>query len=143
MDLWSLGCTLYEIRLGRRLFEVCQISNILSKQLYLSEIASLLGHPPERWSEYAESSSEAESDITTPDLSEDASPVARDADVFYDKITGPARDEERRPVEAELQPLSDAEARTLANLLEKLMTYEPDDRPSVQDVAKHAWFAGP
>jgi serine/threonine protein kinase len=44
MDLWSLGCTLYEIRLGQRLFDVFQLL-ALSKKSYMDEIASLLGEP--------------------------------------------------------------------------------------------------
>lgn len=44
MDLWSLGCTLYEIRLGQRLFDVFQLI-ALSKTSYVDEIASVLGSP--------------------------------------------------------------------------------------------------
>lgn len=42
MDLQSLGCTLYRIRLSQRLFDVFQLL-VLSKKSYIDKIASLLG----------------------------------------------------------------------------------------------------
>ncbi|KAF4976807.1 hypothetical protein FZEAL_6575 [Fusarium zealandicum] len=47
MDLWSLGCTLYETRLGERLFGIFQLIG-LRKQDYMDETASVLGQPPKQ-----------------------------------------------------------------------------------------------
>ncbi|RCI12035.1 hypothetical protein L249_0535 [Ophiocordyceps polyrhachis-furcata BCC 54312] len=38
------------------------------------------------------------------------------------------------------QLISEAEAAALADLLEKLLRYQPEDRLAAQDVLKHAWF---
>lgn len=41
------------------------------------------------------------------------------------------------------QLISEAEAATLADLLEKRLRYRPEERLGAQDVLKHAWFHPP
>lgn len=47
MDLWSLGCTLFEIRTGQRLFNIFPGLGGVDKRGYLRDVAALLGRPPE------------------------------------------------------------------------------------------------
>ena len=44
VDLWSLACTLYELRVGRRLFDVPVLA-AFSEEDYMDEICSVLGDP--------------------------------------------------------------------------------------------------
>ncbi|KPM37032.1 hypothetical protein AK830_g9514 [Neonectria ditissima] len=145
MDLWSLGCTLYEIRLDRRLFDVFQLVG-LRKEDYMDEISSILGEPPEPWAEYYLSDDESETSTTQTefDLGDDG-----------DECIGP-QEERLRSIQNKLaschdctgqgcahkryQLISRPEAAMLADLLEKLLRYRPEERLSAQDVLKHPWF---
>ncbi|XP_044721733.1 kinase [Hirsutella rhossiliensis] len=128
MDLWSLGCTLYEVRLGRRLFDVFQLAG-LRKEDYVDEIACLLGEPPEPWAEYYESDDSSDT-CTSP--SNPASP--ENEDIYVEPQVQHARSIQEKLL------ISEAEAATLADLLEKLLRYRPEERLGAQDVLKHAWF---
>ncbi|KFG83189.1 putative protein kinase [Metarhizium anisopliae] len=44
MDLWSLACTLYEVRVGQQLFDVPQLIGV-DEQDYEEEISTVLGKP--------------------------------------------------------------------------------------------------
>ncbi|PNY23764.1 Uncharacterized protein TCAP_06303 [Tolypocladium capitatum] len=146
MDLWSLGCTLYEIRLGRRLFDVFQLVS-LRKVDYMDEISSLLGEPPERWAEYyLESDDESDTGATPSDPSSgddgDAcvEPQVERARSIKEKLAGCHDCTGPECVHPRFQLISEAEAATLADLLEKLLRYRPEERLSAQDALKHAWF---
>ncbi|KAM4065006.1 kinase [Hirsutella rhossiliensis] len=145
MDLWSLGCTLYEVRLGRRLFDVFQLAG-LRKEDYVDEIACLLGEPPEPWAEYYESDDSSDT-CTSP--SNPASP--ENEDIYVEPQVQHARSIQEKLASCHdcagekcahprFQLISEAEAATLADLLEKLLRYRPEERLGAQDVLKHAWF---
>lgn len=44
MDLWSLACTLYEVRVGQQLFDVPQLIGVDERD-YEEEISTVLGKP--------------------------------------------------------------------------------------------------
>jgi serine/threonine-protein kinase SRPK3 len=145
MDLWSLGCTLYEIRLGRRLFDVFQMI-CLSEKDYVAEIASLLGEPPEPWANYySESDDESEDSATSSD------PVLEGGDTCTEPQVQRVHDIEEKLASCHdcagegcahprFQIISEAEAPILADLLERLLRYRPEERLSAQDVLEHPWF---
>jgi serine/threonine protein kinase len=146
MDLWSLGCTLYEIRLGRRLFDVFQLL-ALSKKSYVDEIASLLGEPPDPWTKYY-SVSDDESDTSATPSSPSSGvdgdtciePQVERARSIQEKLASCHDCTGERCAHPRFQLISEAEATTLADLLERLLRYPPEERLSAQDVLKHAWF---
>ncbi|KAK1770520.1 kinase-like domain-containing protein [Phialemonium atrogriseum] len=132
MDLWSLGCTLYEIRLGRRLFDVFQLVG-LRKEDY-------------PWATYySESDNESDTGATP------SNPLSGNGDTCIEPQV-----ERPRPIQEKLaschdctgqgcahprfQLISEAEATILADLLERLLRYQPEERLSAQDVLKQAWF---
>ncbi|KAK7417849.1 hypothetical protein QQX98_004324 [Neonectria punicea] len=146
MDIWSLGCTLYEIRLGRRLFNVFQLVG-LRKEDYMDEISSILGEPPTPWTQYySVSDDESENDMSQNDL---------DLGDDGDTCVGP-QGERGRSIQNKLaschdctgqgcahprfELISKPEAATFADLLERLLRYRPEERLSAQDVLKHEWF---
>jgi serine/threonine-protein kinase SRPK3 len=152
MDLWSLGCTLYEIRLGRRLFDVFQLMG-LCKYHYVDEIASVLGEPPEPWAAFY-SGPDDESDDESQDDSDGDSESVDQSD--SDSVTTEPQVERARSILEKLarchdctgqecahprfELISEAEATALADLLEKLLRYRPEERLSAQEVLKHEWF---
>lgn len=129
MDLWSLGCTLFEIQLGRRLFDVFQLVG-LSEVEYILEIALLLGRPPVEWAEFykPKPGTEAEYEVSARRL--------------YDKIIGEPSSAGQAQAEAHSQHsfISDAEAEIFADLLGRLLRYEKSERLGAMEVVKHAWF---
>jgi serine/threonine-protein kinase SRPK3 len=146
MDLWSLGCTLYEIRVGRRLFDVFQLVS-LRKEDYIDEVASILGEPPEPWAEYYTiPDDESETNTTQPNTD-----MEDDGDKGFGLAGGGARSIQKKLASCHdcagqdcthqrFQLIAEFEAATLADLLEKLLRYRPEERLSAQDVLKHAWF---
>lgn len=146
MDLWSLGCTLYEIRLGRRLFDVFQLVG-LRKEDYMDEISSILGEPPKLWAEYysaSDNESETGTAQTDPNLEDDGGTCfgpQGERGCSIQKKLGSCHDCTGQGCEHQtFQLISRSEAATLADLLEKLLRYRPEERLSAQDVLKHAWF---
>lgn len=146
MDLWSLGCVLFEIRLGHRLFDVFQLIRF-GKTHYMNEISSLLGEPPEQWMEYYtefddESSNSTTSSDQSSDDDEDASIDLQAERLHFirkklakcHKCTGEDCAHPR------FQLISETEAATFADLLERLLRYRPEERMSAVDVLKHEWF---
>jgi serine/threonine-protein kinase SRPK3 len=146
IDLWSLGCTLYEIRLGRRLFDVFQLVT-LTKKNYVDEIASLLGKPPNPWKKYyAEpnnklNTSTAPSSLSSGDEGDAViEPQVERARSFQEKLASCHDCTGEECAHPRFQLISEAEATTLSDLLERLLRYAPQERLSAQDVLKHAWF---
>lgn len=141
IDLWSLGCTLFEMRLGRRLFDVFQLIR-LAKISYVDEIASLLGPPPKQWAEHYEEPEETETLAPMMELfraNEELSELQR-RHLIREKILR-GQDPEGREIDTiETLPMSESEAEILADLLEKLLRYREEDRLAAQDIAKHAWY---
>ncbi|KAL0929552.1 serine/threonine-protein kinase SRPK3 [Colletotrichum truncatum] len=135
MDMWSLGCTLYEIRLGQRLFDVFQLIDT-RKEDYVNEVASLLGKPPGRWAEFFEQDDEAELDVS-PDH-----PYLQEERVYsiYEKLASRHDCRGQDCDHPRFQVISETEAADLADLLEKLLKYQAEERLSVREVLKHSWF---
>lgn len=139
MDLWSLACTIYEIRVGRPLFEIFQIASRSKPTFpYMDEISLILGRPPEPWAEYFRE--DPGTTITGIDNTTEPS-AARVCKLNHEIKDIPTF--VRVPSETAVhQPISDAEAKALADLLEKLLRYQPCDRLSARDAIEHVWFSG-
>ncbi len=146
MDLWSLACTLYEIQLGKRLFNVFQLVG-LRKEDYVDEIASLLGEPPEVWAEYYdESDTESEdSEMTTSDPSDEEETLPTELSIgrarrIQQKLGDCHRCVQEGCTHPRFELIPEVEAATMADLWERLLRYQPEDRHSAQDLLEHEWF---
>ena len=170
-DLWALGCTLYTLRSGLTLVQlywggtpleaVSEIASFLGPlperwdRLYFDEEGMPQPrdkyHGPEeppRWTDELD-------DKPTRNLHAVAA-------FIKDEYHGPARAEdkverEKLPIELEIeaeggrvtyppetpkQNMSPDEIDSFADLLAKVLTWEPSERASAQDLSDHAWFEG-
>ncbi|PIA92049.1 Serine/threonine-protein kinase spk-1 [Cercospora beticola] len=154
-DLWALGCILFEIRMGRQLFGTWDDDT----GEYLHTVAMTLGKYPEPfWSNWEDRSDtlEEEADeqgrvvLTAEVLGRIVGHDTHSADglaieprslleaiapaLFYDAAYKP-----RNP-RKQASKISDEEAKLFADLLEKLLAYEPERRLSAQEASEHEWF---
>lgn len=140
MDIWSLGCAVFEVRLGQRLFAVFQLLQ-LRKEEYMDEVSSLLREPPEEWLEYyGESSDESGREgppIPHPGGHEGA--ILR-VNAIRERIAGCHDCTGEGCTHPRFELISEAEATDLADLLEKLLRWRPEERLGTRDILKHAWF---
>lgn len=146
MDARSLGRTLYEIRLGRRLFDVPQIID-LHKEDYVCELASLLEEPPQVWVNYYVELDDGSNTGSTPYTS-----LVRDSgEPCTEPQTKRARSIQEKLAECHdcsgedcahprFKLISEAEAASLAVLLERFLRWRPEKRLRARDVLGHAWF---
>lgn len=156
-DLWALGCTLFEIRTGRRLFNLFDDED----DAYLEAMVQLLGVMPEPWwsttwterpNLYKDGVNEAGRAVslsaseTHQGLADGAKSVvhpsvAEGARSLLDKLVPGVwylsddvhQDEKHWEI-----PLKEREL--FADLLGKLLTYTPEGRISAKNALQHEWF---
>ena len=156
-DLWSLGCTLFEVRTGRKLFNLFDNED----DDYLEAMVELFGVMPEPWwsttwverrklfKDRADASGRAvsvagevpytpvEGVISTVHPS-----VAEGALSLLDKLAPGVWYLSDEASESESHREISMEERDLfADLLGKLMAYAPGERISARDALQHPWFS--
>ncbi|KAI2779114.1 kinase-like domain-containing protein [Daldinia loculata] len=154
-DLWALGCTLFEIRTGRKLFDTYDDE----PDEHLWKTAMVLGKFPEPWwsetwkarRDYFEDEADAGNrviEVRRGSNERSSGPGAVGALVmqrsqprslqetlaeglFYENSHGPGGIQRGIP-QREIEIFSD--------LLSKLLTYTPDNRSTVSCILDHDWF---
>lgn len=126
-DVWSLGCAIFEILAHRSLIDgfIAPQDEITAQQIHLQGIL------PHEWWEKWEKRSKW--------FDQDGKPLSDDCDVWS---------WERRFEEWVQEPRSDKgmavlngdEKRALLELLQRMLSWRPEERPSVQDVLASTWM---
>lgn len=154
-DLWALGCTLFEIRTGRKIFRPFDDDD----DEYLDAIVQVLGPLPEPWWSTTWQKRKAIY-RDTPDGQGRAVAVIDEAR-WEDKLTGtvhPSVAEGARSLQEKLAPglwymseesrniihrdISPTEINVFAGLLSRLLRYRPEDRISAQEASFSDYFGG-
>ncbi|KAI1470690.1 kinase-like domain-containing protein [Daldinia caldariorum] len=154
-DLWALGCTLFEIRTGRKLFDTFDDD----VDGHLCKVAKVLGKFPEPWwsetweqrKHYFENEVDADGRVVPVYVgSNDKSPgpgvigalVSQKPEprslqeslaegLFYENSHGPGGIQ---------RDISQEEIEVFSDLLLKLLRYTPEDRPPASALVEHGWF---
>lgn len=137
VDMWSLGCILYELYVGVPLFQ----GHDESEQI--AEFASYLGLPPEDMiikspvaSKYFTLTSESDSSQyfeLVPELQSKFTPKKLGGGMFSDKADAGCKgalDPDRAKIETS----------NLLNLIEQMLVYDPAERITPQQALKHNFF---
>ena len=159
-DLWALGCTLFEIRTGRKLFDAFDDD----VDECLDAIVTIMGRFPEPWwsetwerrRDFFEDSADANGRaIEVRERRSDTSgqvPDGRKEEtraVNFERARARSLEEaiaegfvysRDTSLEAICKVISVEEARILAGLLAKLLKYDPEERISATEVLEHDWF---
>ncbi|KAB5566278.1 kinase-like domain-containing protein [Coniochaeta sp. 2T2.1] len=156
-DIWALGCTLFEIRTGRKLFDTFDDD----KDEYLRKIAMILGKLPEPWwsdtwearRQYLQDETDMSGRVV--EVSRDNSAMAADQAEGERHVVVYERPEPRSLHKALREGLyyenwnwlggierdiSEKEIGLFADLLAKLLRYSPGDRLSAAEALEHDWF---
>lgn len=144
-DLWALGCTLFEIRTGRKLIESFEDED----DGYLDAMCRILGKFPEPWW----SNWQGRADIYKDEADENGRAVpikeyppeernfhpsvAYDAKSILERLGPGVWYELGKWFHAEIQ---EEERILFADLLRRLVAYRPEDRMSAAEVLRHEWF---
>ncbi|KAJ8096821.1 protein kinase [Lipomyces tetrasporus] len=157
-DIWALGCMIFEIRAGCQLFE----SFLGGPHEVILQIVETLGKLPEPWWNSWEKRhvyfDEDGKPIKGPDICFSAEhPLigqirdigAEESRVITDegtidenllKNTVPAEPETESIFEPRGTRLTEAEVEVFADLLRKILKYNPEERLQIEKILKHAWF---
>lgn len=156
-DIWALGCTLFEIRTGRKLFDAFDDE----KDEYLCKISLMLGKLPEPW---WTRTWEARKHFFEDDVDKDGRVVdicreSLQPDIGHGEVRHEAsvvQVPEPRSIKDAIMPglfyenrygpggvrhdISQEEAELLSDLLMKIFRYNPKERLTAREVVDHAWF---
>jgi len=160
-DIWALGCSLFEIRTGRKLFSSFDDED----NDYLDAIVQVLGKLPEPWwsttwkdrgrmyknevdeQGLAVAILEAEPGKDDPGEQETVitstvhPSVAVNARSLQDKIApGLWYMSDHYPDGDRHRDISQTERELFADLLGQMLEYKPEDRISAEDAINHEWF---
>ncbi|KAL8912724.1 MAG: hypothetical protein Q9172_007454 [Xanthocarpia lactea] len=134
IDIWSFGCLVYELLAGTPLFAVMHMGGQDMDDCdddHLLQMTDIMGPLPEhlfsRWSR----SSKYFND---------------NGELFNSMIDGPPKIIRFGPLEDQFRKhksneIAEEEEGLVLDLLRYVLRYEPKERPSAEDVLKHAWFS--
>ncbi|TVY33643.1 Serine/threonine-protein kinase [Lachnellula subtilissima] len=156
-DIWALGCTLFEIRTGRNLFSPFNDD----QEDYLIEMVQMLGPLPEPWWSVSWENrkkwfaDEADSEGRVVATWEPAALEPEEPQMEYTNSVHPSVVQEARSIQEKLAPgvwyldprdvhrdISKEEIEIFADLVGKILRFDPKERLSARGVQDHEWFRG-
>ncbi|PYH90790.1 kinase-like protein [Aspergillus ellipticus CBS 707.79] len=143
-DLWALGCTRFQIRTGRKFFDMYDDED--DSQLF--ELVLLLGSLPEPWwsttwetrRQYFEDKPDSCGRAVRKFTIDGESVVARS---LVEALQGSMlyyKSEDERWKENVYDEIPDAEVMVFTDLLQKLLQWDPEKRLPADKVVEHPWF---
>ncbi|KAK1768084.1 kinase-like domain-containing protein [Phialemonium atrogriseum] len=161
-DLWALGCTLFEIRTGRKLFNPFDDDD----DTYLDEMVQVLGKLPEPWWSttwaerkrlYKDNTDEQGRAVAAMEPKATEVGDSREESTRIRRVVHPSIAEGARSLCDKLAPglwylssrgrdgdhhraISQREMEVFADLLGKLLDYEPKRRITANVALSHEWF---
>ncbi|KAJ6505820.1 kinase-like domain-containing protein [Mycena vitilis] len=147
MDVWALGCAIFEIRAGSPLFE----SFFGSDTDILRETVETLGRLPDPWwasfeerVRWFEEDGEPKSAQAQPQgrfaIQASKSSIRQKLREIGAKDDPPDADEGPM-IESSGVRLPEEEVDLLGDLLEKMLRYRPEERIGMREVVEHPWFS--
>lgn len=150
-DLWALGCTLFEIRTGRRLFSLFDDDD----DSYLDAMVEILGIMPEPWwsttwegraQVYADEPDElGRAVFVREEKQRDEAKttyhpsVAQGARSLQEKLAAGVWYMSDDAPEATHREISSVETKLFADLLGQLLRWKPEERVSAEKILSHEW----
>ena len=134
-DIWGLACTIFEIRAGRPLFN----SFMVSHSTILCETVFSLGKLPDPWWGKFEGRDEWFEENGQPKPPDEMISIRQLLEGIGAEDT-PTMDNDGPMIEPVGTRLKEEEIVLLADLLEKMLKYRPEERITIQDVVRHPWF---
>lgn len=145
-DIWMLGCAIFEIRAGFSLFE----SFIGSDIEVLKQMVETLGRLPDPWwdafqqralwfGKGGQPMGEQDQDRAGVHLEAHGTSI-RMRLLEIGKQDDPPSKDEGAMIENSGVRLPEEEVDLLADLLQKMLKYSPEERICIQDVIRHPWF---
>jgi serine/threonine protein kinase len=159
-DLWALGCTLFEIRTGRKLFDLFDDDD----DSYLDAMVQILGKMPEPWwsTKWERRKKIYKDEVDDQGRAAAITEYVGNADEFREtigvtRIVHPSVAEGARSLQDKLAPgfwylsserghsdrhwdISEREKEVFAKLLSRLLEYDPNDRIGAKAAIDHEWF---
>lgn len=145
-DIWMLGCVIFEIHAGVALFE----SFLGSDVEVLKQTVETLGRLPDPWWGAFEQRALrfGEDGQPTNEQDQDCAGVLLEAHrtsirmklLEIGKQDDPPFEDEGPMIENFGVRLPDEEVYLLADLLQKMLKYSPEERICIQEVIRHPWF---
>ena len=146
-DIWTLGCAIFEIRAGFPLFEPFLGSDID----LLRKMVEMLGRLPDPWwgafkqrahwfGEDGQPKSEQDQERAGLFLKTSGTSI-RAKLLRIGELDAPPSEDEGPMIEHTGVRLPEKEVDLLADLLQKMLKYSPEERIRMQDVIQHPWFA--
>ncbi|CAJ2513517.1 Uu.00g016360.m01.CDS01 [Anthostomella pinea] len=149
LGLWALGCTLFEIRTGKKLFDTFDDD----VDEHLCKIAMVLGKFPEPWWNeiwdqrdlYLKDDVDALDRVVEVRDAGAAAPStlvveAQEPRSIQDSVAGGLFYSHKYAPGGIHRDISQEEVETFSDLLSKLLQYRPEDRLSASQALQHPWF---
>lgn len=145
-DVWALACTIFEIRAGSPLFDPF----FRDDSLILKQIVETLGRFPEPWWSTWEARRAWFDETGVPRPEEEQRKEGLPLPAVKNSLRQKLREigkqvdapyvDEGSMIEKTGIRLEESEVELLADLLEKMLRYEPKDRICMREVLQHPWF---